>query len=1857
MRLKQLLFSIVLSVVFLACKDEKPQETTNNLFKFKEYINFTTSGVVSVAEPIRIDLAKEVESWVANEEVSKKFISISPNIEGKLAALNKRSLLFQPSQKLEPNKEYTITVNLGKIYTNIPSEFKKYTFKFKTIAQNFKVTTTNFQSYSKEWQYIEGTIKTADFLDFENAKTLISASQKNKELPIKWELSDSISKNFQFVIDSVQRFEDDSEVLISWTGKKINVDNSGKSSLKVPGKNNFSILAIDVIQSPEQHLNINFSDPLLKQQNFNGLVAIKNAQNLNYVVDGNVLKVYPSSRIVGNVLVDVFQGIKSSDNFKLKKAFSEVVAFEQLKPAIRILSSGVIMPNSNDLKFNFETVNLKAVDVRIIKIFEDNVLQFLQENSLEDNNRYNIRRVGRRVAKKTMTLIKNDLENTGKWKAYAVDLAEMVKADPGAIYRVELSIKQEYSLYKCDGVENASNNNEEDYYEEDFYYEEGEYTTEQAADLDEREEQYWDNLIYSYNNNYYNWNDRENPCKKAYYDNLDRAVSANILVSNLGVIAKKGENNSYFFAVTDILTTNPVTDAKVTLYNYQQQEIVFATTDNQGIVKFSIDNNAYFAIVSKNNEKTYIKLDDGHSLSLSKFNVSGKKLQKGLKGFIYGERGVWRPGDTIHLTFVLNDNSNPLPEEHPIKLDITDARGKLAFNQVTTENINGIYKFTVPTSDTDPTGNWNSTISVGGAKFNKQLKVETVKPNRLKIKIDFDNEVLSYNKPINGKLNVKWLHGAPAKSLKTEVKAKFTTNSTAFNETYPNYIFNDPTRKFSSEEITIFDDKLDVSGNATITKKMNLKNRAPGMLKVAFLTKAFENGGDFSIDVISKNYAPYTSFVGLDLPKTKAYSSYDTDENITFGVVTISDEGKPIARNSVEVEVYQIKWRWWWSSSYDDISTYDGSKYHKPYKKLKINTNAQGKGIFEINVPDRDGGRYLIRVIDPISEHATGATTYFYKNWWKRPSNDPEAATMLVFSSDKDNYNIGEKAIVTFPSGTEGRALISIENGTEVLQTIWQKTQKGETKVEIPITKEMTPNVFVNISLLQPHASTANDLPLRLYGIIPIVVEDPTTRLEPEISMPKVLKPEEKFTLKVSEKNGKRMSYTIAVVEEGLLDLTRFKTPQIWNAFYTREALGVKTWDIFDDVIGAYGGSIDQVFAIGGDGDATGGKNKKANRFKPVVRYLGPFTLTKGKTDSHKIQLPKYIGSVRTMVIAADTEIGAYGKVDEATPVRKPLMVLASLPRKLSPGEKVTLPVTVFAMENKVKNVEVSLKLSKGIKAVGSQSQNVSFTNPDEKMVDFELDVTEAKGIGTIEVIAAGNGEKASYKVEIDVVNPNPISLKNNAIELEPNATQMLNFSTFGITGSNTAVVEFSTLPAMDFTGRLQYLIQYPHGCVEQTTSGVFPQLFLGEIFDLPLQKKQELNENIKEGIERLGNFQTPNGGLSYWMGQNSANDWGTSYAGHFMIEASKKGYVLPLTFMTNWLTYQKQAARNWRPSYKQYNSDLAQAYRLYTLALAGYPDLSSMNRLREFSELSNNAKWRLAAAYALAGQKEAATKIANTANINFESKNGDYYTYGSVDRNRAMAMETMLLTGDKQARELAKYIAKRMSSNIWMSTQTTAYSLLAMAKMVSVNGGKAMNLQYTFNNGKTEEVNSKFAIVQRDLGVIDDENSISITNNEANIVFVNVLNSGILPLGKEISEKRGLGVSVVYKDGLGKNIEVSKLTQGTEFEANVTISNLKQEEVHDIALTQIFPSGWEIVNTRFTDFGDSTTAKANFTDIRDDRVNFYFDLKKNETKTFKVLLNASYLGNYYLYGLQAEAMYDNDYFTRTKGQWIEVVK
>ncbi|MBL4625927.1 MAG: hypothetical protein JKY42_12425, partial [Flavobacteriales bacterium] len=653
------------------------------------------------------------------------------------------------------------------------------------------------------------------------------------------------------------------------------------------------------------------------------------------------------------------------------------------------------------------------------------------------------------------------------------------------------------------------------------------------------------------------------------------------------------------------------------------------------------------------------------------------------------------------------------------------------------------------------------------------------------------------------------------------------------------------------------------------------------------------------------------------------------------------------------------------------------------------------------------------------------------------------------------------------------------------------------------------------------------------------------------------------------------------MVDEGILDLTRFKAPDAHPVFYAREALGVKTWDVYDYVIGAYGGSLESLLSIGGDEGINGKGKNKINRFKPMVRYLGPFELDKGDENEHYINIPNYVGSVRTMVIAGQN--GAYGSTEKATPVKTPLMVLATLPRVLGPEEKVKLPVTVFAMEDNIKEVKITIEANALFKPGYTKTKTIHFDKPGDEVINFDLDVAAKIGKGRVKVTVSSGSEKAVYDIELEVRNPNPEITKFKDGVIEKGNSLTLDYSLFGVDGTNQVSVELSNVPPIDFKRRLKYLTGYPHGCIEQTTSQAFPQLYISDVMEVDEKVKERTTDNVKSALRKLSSFQYSDGGFSYWPGGKRASDWGTSYAGHFMLEALAKGYTLPIGMKEKWIKYQKRTAKSYKPiittdsrgSHVIHRYDFAQAYRLYTLALAGKAEMGAMNRLKADNYLDITGKWRLAAAYYLAGQPEVASSMIEANDIYVPTRGNYSYTYGSVDRDKAMILEAMSIMGKKtEALTLVKQISSALSDNRWMSTQTTAYCLLAMVKYIGEDG-TSKNMKFSYDmNGTTSKMTSTLPLKQIDVQLAKGNSGyVKIDNLGEGILFARIVVSGVPAHGEETSAQSGLRMAVSYKDMEGHSIDVTKIVQGTDFMAKVTITNTNEKDyLKDLALTQIFP-------------------------------------------------------------------------------------
>jgi alpha-2-macroglobulin len=1818
---------------------------------FGEYITSYTAGVISSQSPIRIILSKDVvDSADVGKETSVKLFEFQPQIKGKTAWVDQHTVEFTPESRLTSGKIYTVKFVLAKLM-EIPKELGDFEYTFQVMPQNYELTVDNIKPYVKTEltrQKIEGMLLTADFAENEAVEKSLSATQDQQSLKITWTHA-AEGKQHAFIVEDVSRKESVSKVLLSVNGKSIGIEQDKDQEVEIPALGDFKVMNAKVVQNPNQYVILQFSDPLKEKQNLAGLITIgkEHDMTLEFEIHDNEIWVYPPVRQSGTQSIYIEAGVRNITDYRMNAASEIEVVFEQLKPEIRFVGKGSILPATDGLILPFEAVNLKAVDITIQKVFENNIRQFLQVNNIQGN--YEMHRVGKTILRKKIQLDNTGITDIGKWNRFTLDLAQMINTEPGAIYQITLNFKKTYVAYVCEGEEENANMEEID---DETVIDQG-YSGDGYNYYNEYEGGYYDED--------YDWDQRDNPCNSAFYAQNHR-IMKNVLASDLGIIAKRGNDNNTTVVVSDLKTTDPLAEVILEFYDFQQQLMGSISTGSDGKAVFSHKDNPFVVIAKKGAQRGYMRLADGESLSLSGFDVSGEAVNRGLKGFIYGERGVWRPGDSLYLSFILADRNKTLPSAHPVVFELQNPQGLVSNRQVKSSSENGFYRFATATSPDAPTGNWMARVKVGGIEFNQTVKIETVKPNRLKINLDFGAEKL-ISKNVTANLEVKWLHGAPGKNLNAQFDVTVLPANTTFAR-YEDYIFEDPSREFSSEKQSVWEGSTDGEGKATFNATLSTSNFFPGFMTAVFNGKVFEESGNFSIDRISLPFYPYESYAGLKMPEGERYSGMlYTDTDQTLNVVFLDVNGKPVSRDNVEISMYRLERYWWWDYSQSSIANYIESNSSVRIKSGKVNAS-NGKASWNFKINNADWGTYYVRVCDPVSGHCTGQTVYIDQpGYYGRYSREQKSgATMLTFTSDKTKYNVGEKINLTIPGSGQGRALVSVENGSKVISTFWVETQKGDNKVSIDVTPEMAPNVFVNVSLLQPHSQTVNDLPIRLYGIIPIGVEDPNTHLEPVINMPEEIQPGQEVTIKISEKTKRKMTFTVAMVDEGLLDITKFKTPEPWKRFYAREALGVRSWDLYDEVMGAFGSHIERLLAVGGDGDlAAKEDDPRANRFKPVVKFFGPITIDEGDTETITFTMPQYIGSVKTMVVAGFD--GAYGHAEKVTPVRKPLMVLATLPRVLGPDEKVRLPITLFTQDKKIKNVKVEINASGPLTLPQGASKTVQMSSSGDMTVDFDLVVKPQTGIGKIIVTASSGSVTSTDEIEIEIRNPNPPVSQSSDMFIEAGKSWNASVVPIGIAGTNSAVLEVSSIPPINLGYRLRYLMEYPHGCIEQTTSSAFPQLYLDVVKELSEAEKNRTKLNITAAIERLKMFMTRDGGFAYWPGGEDSDSWGSTYAGHFLIEAEAKGYYVPADMLKRWKKYQKNKAGEWRKADNKYyyNTELMQAYRLYSLALAGSPELSAMNRLRETKDISLQSKWMLAAAYIKAGQPEAGKKLVENLTTVIKPYQELSYSYGSDLRDKAIILETLVLLNEKtKAFDLVKEISASLSNQgYWMSTQTVAYALKSVGMFVSNDKRGELKFSYTYN-GKNVNANTDLPVAQIPLAIAGvQKNALKVTNASKGSLFVRVITTGTPSQGQEKEEQNSLVISVNYFDAKNNPVDPSSLEQGTEFFASVSVKNPGLRGTYEnLALTQIFPSGWEINNLRLTDDEETVkTDRGDYQDIRDDRVYTYFSLGSGDTRTFRVLLTASYSGTYYLPAVSCEAMYDHSIYARTKGQVVEVVK
>ena len=542
----------LLALSVIACKRNLvAKKMTKNM---AAYVYAYTSGTISREQPVFIrftsalvkpeDVGKSVENGVFN---------LTPSVSGTTIWEDASTIRFTPEKNFNSGQIHVAEVKLKRLFKNVPADAEEFQFEFKTRELYFETITDGLQAENNNdmsKQTLVGEISLSDRADEKAVEQILTANQNGKSLTINWLHADDGLKH-TFRVKDVVRGQMASKVVLTSNGKPIGVDLNETKEIDIPALGDFTVMNMRLVQEAEQYLKVNFSDPLSTTQDLNGLVKINDWYGtLRQSVDGNSILVYPSERVSGDKNVFVDAAIQSAQGKKLKEPVSYTLSFADIKPQVRLVGRGVILPNSDGLNFPFEAINLNFVDVEIVKVFNNNILQFLQTNDLDGNGE--LERVGNIVLQKRVALKDlNPSASAMRWTRYGLNLEELVKKDPTAIYQIRIGFRRSYTNSSCGSTASKDDLNGMTIMQSGDFVE---------TETDESDSQNnWENRasIFRYNWNGgegvhdYEWNQRQNPCNPSYY-NSDNFARRNVFASDLGIIAKKGGDGSIFVAVSEI---------------------------------------------------------------------------------------------------------------------------------------------------------------------------------------------------------------------------------------------------------------------------------------------------------------------------------------------------------------------------------------------------------------------------------------------------------------------------------------------------------------------------------------------------------------------------------------------------------------------------------------------------------------------------------------------------------------------------------------------------------------------------------------------------------------------------------------------------------------------------------------------------------------------------------------------------------------------------------------------------------------------------------------------------------------------------------------------------------------------------------------------------------------------------------------------------------------------------------------------------------------------------------------------------------------------------------------------------------
>ncbi|EJZ19285.1 alpha-2-macroglobulin family protein (plasmid) [Rhizobium sp. Pop5] len=1332
------------------------------------------------------------------------------------------------------------------------------------------------------------------------------------------------------------------------------------------------------------------------------------------------------------------------------------------------------------------------------------------------------------------------------------------------------------------------------------------------------------------------------------------------LVSDIGITTYAGTDGLNVFT-RSLASAKPIAGVELQLLAKNNEVLGTATTDENGRATFTaglLRGTAALTpavIAAKNGTSDYVFLDMTRAgFDLSDRGVTGRAAPGAIDVLTFTERGIYRAGETVHAQALARDTDGNAIENLPLTFIFSRPDGVEDRRIVSqTSNLGG-YTVDFPTQENAMRGTWTMNIYTdpkGTAIATKSFLVDDFVPDRTDMEIKTEAKEIGPDTPATITIAGKYLYGAPAAGLTLE--GDVVVKPTRENAAYKGFLFGLADEEASEDSRLSIDGlpELDENGEASTDLTIGDLPATTQLLNATVYIRMQEAGGraiERSLTIPVKNQGPS---IGI-----KPEFSDDLPENAiaNFTVIGVNADGQKQETKGLRWKFYSLNREYQW---YREGTAW---KYEPVYTAEQISNGSVDATVDggKISVPVT-WGRYRLEVESPDADGPTSSVEF--DAGWFVTSTSTETPDGLEIALDKDSYKIGDTAKLKVTSRYGGELMVTA--GTEKLVAV-QNATIGETggEVDIPVTSDWGAGAYVTATLFRPGDAQDSHMPMRSIGIKWLKVDPEQRALQVKLDTPEKMLPRGPLdiSLQVAGAGANEDAYvTVAAVDVGILNLTRYEPPNPEDWYFGQRQLGLEIRDLYGRLIDGSLGATGKL-RTGGDGGAVALQASPPTQ-KLVAFFSGPVKLDADGRAKVSFDIPQFNGTARVMAVAwSKTGVG-HGVKDVI--IRDPVVVTASLPKFLAPGDKANLRLDIANTDAPAGDYKLQLT---GNDAVGIEQASASQTIRLEAGAKSELTLSlvgKQPGAGSVSINLSGaSGLSLDQTVDMPV-RPSSLPItERRVLALKPGAklTVDKNLLADSVLPGASISVNVTRSAAFDIPALLMTLDRYPFGCAEQTTSRALPLLYLAEVAkQAGMENDDDVHSRVQDAIYRVLSYQASAGSFGLW-GPDSGDVWLDSYVTDFLTRAREQKYDVPERAFV-------QALENLQ-NVLSYTTDIKGqgdqiAYAVYVLARNKKAAISD---LRYYADTMINdfptplAKAHIAAALALYGDAQRSKNIfldalqmseqSMVSRVNFSRTD-----YGTILRDGAaiLALAAESRPVPPVIPELSKAVAKEWARSKYKSTQEETWMLLAARAIQGGDDGLKIDVNGAAHTGSYMARMSGDALTDHPLTLTNQ------TNDAVSATVTTVAAPTVpLPAGGD-----GFTIERSYYTLDGEEANVSEAQQNERY---VVVIHVRENNdwPSRIVITDLLPAGFEIDNPNLVDSAQMTNfdwigeISAAHTEFRYDRFVAAFNRSGGDEREFNVayVVRAVTPGTYDHPAASVEDMYRPELSARTATGKMEVV-